>query len=126
MSFETKDSGERRQFASGMQRDTTTGKLDYSLVLDGPLFKRWAELMDRGAKKYDKRNWMRAASEEELARFKESALRHFVQWWWGETDEDHAAATVFNINGALYVEQRLNQDALRGERGLTPDNRYMS
>ena len=126
MSFETKDSGERRQFASGMQRDTTTGKLDYSLVLDGPLFKRWAELMDRGAKKYDKRNWMRAASEEELARFKESALRHFVQWWWGETDEDHAAATVFNINGALYVEQRLNQTALRGERGLTPDNRYMS
>jgi hypothetical protein len=35
--FETKDSGERQQFASGMVRDTQTGKPRYDLAFDGPL-----------------------------------------------------------------------------------------
>lgn len=102
-----KDSGKRTQFASGMIRDVTTGKIDYSLVLDGPLFRRWAAHLTAGAVKYAKRNWMQADGAEELARFKESALRHFLQWYWDETDEDHAAATTFNINGAEYVKERL-------------------
>ncbi len=38
--FETKDSGERVQFESGMVRDTQEGKLRYDLAFDGPLF--WA------------------------------------------------------------------------------------
>ncbi len=108
--FETKDSGERATFASGMVRDTTAGKTDFTLALDGPLFKRYAELMSRGAVKYAKRNWMKAAGEEELARFRESALRHFLQWYWGATDEDHAAAVVFNLNGAEYVKGKLSPE----------------
>jgi len=104
MSFETKDSGERLVFESGMQRDTTTGKTDYALVASGPMFKRWAELLTRGAIKYERNNWMKASGDAELERFKESAFRHFIQWFYGETDEDHAAAVFFNINGAEYVQ----------------------
>ena len=102
--FAVKDSGKRRQFDSGMVRDTTEGKTDYSLVLDGPMFERWATHLTKGAVKYEKRNWMQAAGADELARFRESAFRHFLQWYRGETDEDHAAAVMFNINGAEYVK----------------------
>jgi hypothetical protein len=87
-----------------MVRDVTDDKIDYTLVLDGPMFVRWAEHLTKGAKKYEKRNWMKAATEEEEDRFRESALRHFLQWYWRWEDEDHAAATFFNINGAEYTK----------------------
>lgn len=102
--FTVKDSGVREQFDSGMVRDTAEGKIDYSLVFDGPMFERWAEHMTKGAEKYAKRNWMKAQGDAELERFRESAIRHFLQWYRGELDEDHAAAVIFNINGAEYVK----------------------
>ena len=111
--FVVKDSGKREQFESGMVRDTTEGKVDYTLVLDGPLFQRLAEHLMKGAKKYNKRNWMKACGEAELARFKESAFRHFLQWYRGDTDEDHFSATVFNLNGYEYVKEKQNAEALQ-------------
>ena len=107
MEYNVKDSGQRQQFAGGMQRDVTDGKIDYSLVFDGPMLKRWAEHLTKGAIKYLKRNWMKATGQEELDRFRESAARHFAQWMQGDRDEDHAAAVIFNINGAEYVRERL-------------------
>lgn len=107
MSFAVIDSGERIKFESGMQRDVTTGKTDYSLALDGPMFERWAVHLTKGAIKYDPRNWMKAAGQEELLRFKQSGLRHFIQWYNDHLDEDHAAAVYFNINGAEYVKGRM-------------------
>lgn len=101
--FTIKDSGERAQFDSGMQRDTTTGKVRYDLALDGPMFQRYAEHMTKGAVKYDARNWMKANSPEEMERFHQSAIRHFMQWALGDLSEDHAAAVVFNLNGYEYV-----------------------
>jgi hypothetical protein len=98
-----KDSGKRMEFESGMVRDVTEGKLRFDLVLDGPMFERWATHLTKGAEKYDARNWMQAAGEAERERFRESAVRHFIQWYRGDTDEDHAAAVFFNINGAEYV-----------------------
>lgn len=105
--FETKDSGQRLVFDSGMQRDVTEGKVNYLLTRDGPMYERWAELLQRGAEKYDERNWMKARGREELERFRESALRHFEAWLRGDSDEDHAAAVFFNINGAEYVKERV-------------------
>ena len=58
--FKIKDSGERKQFESGMVRDITEGKTDYTLIMDGPMFDRWAVHLTKGAKKYAKRNWMKA------------------------------------------------------------------
>ena len=62
--FVVKDSGKRQEFNGGMVRDTTEGKTDYSLVLDGPMFDRWAIHLTKGAVKYAKRNWMKAAGQE--------------------------------------------------------------
>ncbi len=104
--FATKDSGTREDLAGGMVRDSETGKTDYTLAFDGPLFVRWCELLTRGAIKYQPRNWMKALlsrikpdREKTKERFKRSATRHFMQWLRGDRDEDHAAAVVFNLNG---------------------------
>lgn len=105
--FVVKDSGERAQFDSGMVRDVTTDKTNVSLVFDGPMFWRWAVHLTKGAIKYALRNWMKANGESELERFRQSASRHFYQWYRGDVDEDHAAAVFFNINGAEYVKERL-------------------
>jgi hypothetical protein len=49
--------------------------------------------------------------DEEMARFKESACRHFVQWMRGDVDEDHAAALFFNVCGFEYVRERVQDSA---------------
>lgn len=109
--FEVKDSGERQHFAGGMVRDTAEGKIDFTRALDGPMFERWAAHLTRAESKYPDiapgvPNWTLAAGAEEYQRFRKSALRHFVQWLRGDTDEDHAAAVFFNINGAEYVRAK--------------------
>ena len=92
-----------------MVRDVTEGKTDYSLVFDGPMLERWAIHLTKGAQKYERRNWMKAAGQAELDRFRESAVRHFVQWMNGEDDEDHFSATIFNMNGYAYVQERMHE-----------------
>jgi hypothetical protein len=101
--FTTKDSGERAQFDSGMQRDTEAGKPRFDLIIpkdvpfEDQFLTRVALLLGRGAEKYEDRNWELASGVEEMERMKSSAFRHFMQWLCGETDEDHAAAVVFNL-----------------------------
>jgi hypothetical protein len=109
--FVVKDSGERQKFASGMVRDTATGKIDFSRVADGPMLKRWAAHLSKGETKYPDvtpgvPNWTLAAGRAEYVRFRKSAYRHFMQWFYGDTDEDHAAAVFFNINGAEFVKAK--------------------
>lgn len=107
--FTTKDSGEHMEFSTGMKRDVTKNKPRFDLIapLDLPfkdqMLTRWANLMARGAQKYDARNWEKSRTIEEYNRFKESAFRHFMQWYFEEKDEDHAAAVFFNITGAEFI-----------------------
>lgn len=111
---ETKDSGERVEFESGMQRDTSAGKPRFDLIMpkllpyQEQMLYRWAMLMARGAAKYSDRNWEQADSPEERERFYESCDRHYFQWRAGETDEDHAAAVMYNITGVEYVDYRMD------------------
>ena len=113
LKFVTKDSGERQEFDSGMIRDVTTGKTEWHRITEGPMIKRWAELLTRGGVKYPdvqpgKANWTLAEGEAEYQRFRQSAFRHFMIWFTGEdTSEDHAAAIYFNVNGAEYVKGKL-------------------
>jgi hypothetical protein len=74
------------------------------------MLKRWAKHLGAGAKIHGKDNWTLANSHEELEDYKESALRHCIQWVNGETDEDHAAAIYFNINAAESVKEKLTND----------------
>jgi hypothetical protein len=106
--YVVKDSGVREEYESGMRRDTNAGKVRYDLLvperMKEPMLKRWARHMAKGAQKYGDRNWEMAVGDAEYKRFRESAFRHFMQWYMGETDEDHAAAVYFNIQGAEYVK----------------------
>lgn len=110
--FTLKDSGKRQDYKSGMRRDIQEGKPRYDLIVgEGQkdnLLKRWAELMEKGMKKYGYRNWELANSEEELIRFKASAYRHFIQTMNGEEDEDHYAAVCFNLNVILFLKEKLD------------------
>lgn len=105
--FTVKDSGERQDYASGMRRDIQDGKPDYTLV-DEPMLTRWAMHMTLGAAKYGRHNWQLANSEEELERFKASAMRHMVTWLYStDISEDHAAAVMFNLAAAEHVKVKL-------------------
>lgn len=123
--FVTKDSGERKVFGSGMQRDTETGKPRFDLLfaagvpLEGQFLTRCAELLGRGAEKYQSRNWEQAEGPAELERFISSAARHFHQWLAQSLGappdgEDHAAAVFFNLNGAEFVKWKMTQENTDG------------
>jgi hypothetical protein len=108
-----------------MTRDIEDEKVDYTNLLHGPMLKRWAEHLTKAKSKYPDvepgiPNWTLAAGPEELARFKRSALRHLIQYLQGDRDEDHLAATMFNLNGAAYVEDKMTEAPrlLRLERNI--------
>jgi hypothetical protein len=109
--FDVKDSGVREEYPTGMRRDTQEGKPRYDLivpeVMENDMLTRWAVHMTKGAVKYGNRNWELAGTKEELERFRASAFRHFIQWYKGEIEEDHAAAVYFNIQCAEYVKEKL-------------------
>jgi hypothetical protein len=100
-----KDSGERIEFSTGMQRDSCE-KIRYDLI---PIWflERFAEHLTKGAKKYKPRNWELAETEEELERFIQSAWRHFIALLRNETDEDHMSALTFNLCGIEMVREKL-------------------
>jgi len=112
--FETKDSGIRQEYDSGMKRDSQEGKPRFDLLIperigfDDQILTRWARLMARGAEKYDARNWELGKASEERDRAKASAFRHLMQWLTDETDEDHAAAVFFNVQAAEYYKARMD------------------
>jgi hypothetical protein len=104
---------ERVQFDSGMVRDNTKNKPRFDLIwpdcvpYQEQMCYRWAQHMANGAAHYSERNWEKAESKEEIARFRESAMRHFMQWYFGEIDEDHASAVFFNITGYEMVLSKM-------------------
>jgi len=101
--YNTKDSGKRVSYKSGMNRDIQEGKPRFDLIVpqdvpyDQTVLYKWAMLMERGMTKYGYRNWEKSNSKDELNRFKSSAFRHFMQWFCEEDDEDHCAAIMFNV-----------------------------
>lgn len=112
--FVTKDSGQRDEFESGAKRDTQEGKPRYDLIPPHPL-KRLAELMERGARKYDDNNWMKGMPS---SRFMASLLRHVEAYRRGERDEDHMAAVVFNAFALMHFESHPEWDDITPcERG---------
>jgi hypothetical protein len=119
--FTIKDSGGRAEFAGGMVRDTEDDKLDYTSCLYGPLFERWMAHTTKGREKYPDTadgvpNWTLGAGDPLiLARARRSAFRHFMAYMRGETDEDHAAGVVFNLNLAEFIKESLVPNAKLAE-----------
>jgi hypothetical protein len=110
------DSGQRQVFASGSMRDPSTGKIKWSRILFGPMARRWAQHLTTAEAKYpDPKpgvpNFTLISTDEEFYRYKESALRHFMSWYFDEKDEDHASAVFFNINGVEIIKAKMRGEA---------------
>lgn len=106
----------RQQFDGGGMRDVETGKPRFDLLCpervpyEHQYLTRVAKLMGRGAEHYEDRNWEQFADDAAYQRARSSAFRHFMQWFNGETDEDHAASIFFNVQAAEYVAGRMRGD----------------
>lgn len=109
--FVTKDSGQRAEFTTGAQRDGATGKGRYDL-LPREAIHRLAQLYERGAEKYDDRNWEKGMPLSEMV---DSMLRHAFQAAAGETDEDHFAAVMWNAAGVITFQERIAAGLLPAE-----------
>jgi hypothetical protein len=110
-----KDSGQRVTYASGSMRDPSTGKIKWSRITFGPMMRRWAQHLTTAEAKYPDPepgipNFTLIETDEEFFRYKESAFRHFMSWFFDEVDEDHAAATFFNINGVEIIKGKRQQN----------------
>lgn len=105
----------REEHESGMVRDSEEGKPRFDLLLcsyldyEEQMLTRDARRMAHGANLYGERNWEKGDSPEEWARARSSAFRHFMQWFNGETDEDHAAAARCNISFAEAIKQKIER-----------------
>lgn len=117
--FVVKAGGPMVPMAGGMVRSSSDDKTNFALVADGVMFERWAAHLTRATRPrgdfpgYPKRNWLKAregdpeAKMATMERAKESAFRHFIQWYRGDRDEDHGAAVFFNINLYETVKETL-------------------
>jgi hypothetical protein len=95
-----KDSGERREFATGAVRDMAEGKGDM-VSMPWEALLRLSKHYEAGAKKYDRWNYRKGIP---VSSFIDSACRHLAKYQCGLDDEDHLAAAAFNILGAMLME----------------------
>ncbi|MEY2434765.1 MAG: hypothetical protein QOC92_4490 [Acidimicrobiaceae bacterium] len=109
--FVTKDSGVRKEFATGSRRDSEAGKGRFDL-LPIEAIRRYAQLLERGAEKYEAHNWELG---QDFSRVFSSMLRHAFQAAAGETDEDHLSAVLFNAAALITFEERIARGELPPE-----------
>jgi hypothetical protein len=72
---------------------------------------------EEGARKYEERNWEKGIP---LHCFIDSAVRHYLKFWRGDTDERHDRAFVWNILGAMWTQKNKPEmiDLPFAERGF--------
>lgn len=102
-------SNDQRTFPTGAQRDSSSGKPRPDLISPFATMRR-GRVMELGAKKYGYRNWEKGMP---LSVFMASAMRHFLQFSMGATDEDHLAHCAFNIDAIMHGQEMI-------KRGLWP------
>ena len=94
-------SSTNRKFETGAQRDSDLSKPRMSLIPHAELI-RVMDHYRKGGEKYGMNNWKQGMT---TSVFYDSAQRHLLKWWQGDTDEDHMAAVVWNVLGAMWTEQ---------------------
>ena len=97
-----KDSGTRRQFDTGAVRDMQEGKGRCDLLPACAILRK-AKHFEAGAIKYGDRNWERGIP---INSFIDSALRHLFKYLDGQTDEDHLCAASWNLDAAMWTEEK--------------------
>lgn len=63
---------------------------------------------EAGAKKYGERNWEKGLPEYCYA---SSAIRHYLKWLKGMTDEPHDRAVIWNLMCLWWTHENLNSEA---------------
>lgn len=94
------DSGNRRDFGTGAVRDMHEGKGRFDL-LPVHAITRLAKHFENGAKKYGDENWKNGIP---LNVYLDSALRHMFKLIGGLQNEDHAAASIWNL--CCYIDTK--------------------
>ena len=112
------DSGDRTQLHGGAMRDRPFGKGRYDLI--SPFFLQdLALLLEKGAAKYEVRNWEKGYS---LPLCLDSAFRHLTQLMAGDTSEDHAIAVAWNLMAFIHIRHLITSGLLPEDlaRGYVP------
>ena len=107
------DSGNRENFSTGSVRDTRDGKGRFDLISPIAL-KRIAQHYEKGAVKYEDRNWEKG---QPLMRYFDSALRHLNSYTENlltgrSSKEDNLAACLWNIMAFIHTEYMIKQGLL--------------
>ena len=115
-----KDSGKRQEFETGAKRDIQEGKGRYDLLpgyamrqvagsafhnLSAYAVQRLAKHYENGAVKYGDDNYLRGIP---LRRYLDSAIRHMFKVVDGQLDEDHQAASAWNMLGYIETKHRID------------------
>lgn len=119
--FKVKDSGNRRQFDTGSQRDTVEGKTRVDLVTSPYVMERLGHHSGKGAVKYDEWNW---AKGQPNSVYIASAMRHLSSFSGGMIDEDHLAAAIWNLMGIMHNQESVNRNVflcLPDEEPIAPN-----
>lgn len=103
--------GSVREFSTGSRRDSRRGKGRFDLVSPYAL-RAWACHSEEGGEKYGDRNWEKG---QPLSWYLDSAGRHWSQLLAGETDEDHAAALMWNAAAFIHTREMIRQGRLPEE-----------
>lgn len=115
--YSVRDGGSREQFNTGAVREQTTGKGRFDLI---PLLglPAVAAVAEKGALKYADRNWEKGMP---LSRFLDSAQRHIIQLFEGDTVEDHAGHAAWNMLAFIHMREMINRGLLPAELDDLPN-----
>lgn len=113
-----KDSGDRRVFATGAQRDAERDKGCFHLLPSVALF-LVAVIFEWGAKKYAPRNWEQGIP---ISVFIDSGLRHVFKYLAGMRDEPHLSQACWNFLCALWTAVQVDKGRLPAELNDLPNH----
>ena len=108
-----KDSGSKRTFPGGSQRDNAVTKPAMEL-LPYDLLERLALWYGQGAVKYGSNNWRKGQPASAVIG---SMQRHLSKHMKGMTDEDHLAAIVWNALALMNVDEYHKDNPLINDIG---------
>jgi hypothetical protein len=108
-----KDSGTRRKFSTGAQRDCAVGKGRLDLAPEEAIM-LYSVVLELGCEKYGERNWEKGIP---ISRLLDSGIRHLLKYKAGMRDEPHLSQACWNLINAL-------QTAIWIQRGLLPSTLF--
>ena len=102
------DSGQKKIFNSGAQRDGDDGRGRPSLIPPCAIL-ALARRYEQGAVKYGDCNWMKGVP---LTRYVDSLSRHLLAVSTGDATEDHLGAILWNAASMMWTKQAINNGKL--------------